>query len=121
MRLKDRFGNLPEIVYQLFNALRLRWLGKKMGFSRIILKSGKMRAYFINDKTSYYFESPQFSKVLNHLKNNFETTRIIEKNKKLSLAVKGVSTLEEAIHFCKKISLNESPQQDPILTPNEQG
>ena len=120
MELKDRFGDLPQVVYQLFDALRLRWLGKEIGFSRIILKSGKMRAYFINDKTSNYFESPQFSKVLNHLKNNFETTRMIEKNEKLSLAVKAVSTLEEAIHFCKKISLNESPQQDPILRPKEQ-
>ncbi len=120
MQLKDRFGDLPQAVYQLFDALRLRWLGKEIGFSRIILKSGKMRAYFINDKTSNYFESPQFSKVLNHLKNNFETTRMIEKNEKLSLAIKGVSTLEEAIHFCKKISLNESPQQDPILRPKEQ-
>tara|TARA_E500000331_G_scaffold356640_1_gene415630 strand:+ start:1015 stop:4380 length:3366 start_codon:yes stop_codon:yes gene_type:complete len=120
MQLKDRFGDLPQAVYQLFDALRLRWLGKEIGFSRIILKSGKMRAYFINDKTSNYFESPQFSKVLNHLKNNFETTRMIEKNEKLSLAIKGVSKLEEVIHFCKKISLNESPQQDPILRPKEQ-
>ena len=120
MQLKDRFGDLPQAVYQLFDALRIRWLAKEIGFSRIILKSGKMRAYFINDKTSNYFESAQFSKVLNHLKNNFEKTRMIEKNEKLSLAVKGVSTLEEAIHFCKKISLNESPQQDPILRPKEQ-
>lgn len=120
MQLKDRFGDLPQAVYKLFDALRLRWLAKEIGFSRIILKSGKMRAYFINDKTSNYFESAQFSKVLNHLKNNFEKTRMIEKNEKLSLAVKRVSTLEEAIHFCKKISLNESPQQDPILRPKEQ-
>ncbi len=120
IQLKDRFGNLPKAVYQLFDALRLRWIGKEIGFSRIILKSGKMRAYFINDKTSNYFESPQFSKVLNHLKNNFETTKMLEKNEKLSLEVKGVSTLEEAFRFCKKISLNESPQQDPILRPKEQ-
>ncbi|MEE2700190.1 MAG: transcription-repair coupling factor [Bacteroidota bacterium] len=120
-QLNDRFGALPQAVCQLFDALRLRWLGKEVGFSRIILKSGKMRAYFINDKTSNYFESAQFSKVLNYLKNNLDSTKMKEVNEKLSLEVIAIPTLSKAITFCKKISLNESRQLDQVLKPKVQG
>ena len=95
--LKDRFGELPKVIYQLFDALRLRWFGKEIGFTRIILKSGKMKAFFTDDKTSPYFESVQFSKVLDYLKNNFHTTQMKEKNRKLSFVVKGISGLDKVI------------------------
>ena len=118
--LEDRFGKIPNIVYQLFDALRLRWLGKEIGFTRIILKSGKMKAYFTDDKDSPYFESHQFSKVLDFLKNNFHTTQMKEKNEKLSFVVKGISGLDKAISLCNKINWNESPQQDPTVMPKRQ-
>ena len=102
-QLEDRFGTIPDEIHQLFDALRLRWLGKKIGFTRIILKSGKMRAFFTNDKTSTYFESPQFSKVLNYLKNNFEDTQIKEKKEKFSFEAKNVSGLNEAIVLSKNL------------------
>jgi len=118
--LKDRFGKIPNTVYQLFDALRLRWLGKKIGFTRIILKSGKMKACFTEDKTSPYFESHQFSKVLDYLKNNFHTTHMKEKNEKLSFVVKGISQLDKAISLCNKINWNESLQQDLTVMPKRQ-
>ncbi len=118
--LEDRFGEIPNTVYQLFDALRLRWLGKEIGFTRIILKSEKMKAYFTEDKTSPYFESPQFSKVLDYLKKNFHTTQMKEKNGKLSFVVKEISELHKATNLCKKISLNESPQQDLTVMPKRQ-
>ena len=103
---------MPKVLSRLFDALRLRWLGKKIGFTRIILKSGKLKAFFTTDKSSPYFESRQFSKVLEYLKKNFRTCEMKEKNGKLSFVVKDISELKTAISFCKKISLNESLQQD---------
>ena len=111
-QLKDRFGELPKVIFRLFDALRLRWLGKEIGFTRIILKSGKLKAFFTTDKSSPYFESRQFSKVLEYLKKNFRTCEMKEKNGKLSFVVKDISELKTSISFCKKISLNESLQQD---------
>ena len=111
-QLKDRFGKLPKVVFRLFDALRLRWLGQEIGFTRIILKSGKLKAFFTTDKSSSYFESKQFSKILEYLKNNFHTCEMKENNGKLSFIVKDISELKTAISFCKRISLNESLQQD---------
>ena len=118
--MKDRFGKIPKEIYRLFDALRLRWLGKEIGFTRIILKSGNMKAFFTEDKASPYFESVQFSKVLDYLKNNFHTTQMKEKNGKLSFVVKGISGLDKVISLCNKINWNESHQQDSSLMQKRQ-
>ena len=62
--LEDRFGNLPKQVSFLFQALRLRWLCKKLGFERLILKGGKLRCYFIGDPQSSFYETDHFNKLV---------------------------------------------------------
>ena len=44
--LQDRFGKIPQSVYELFHGLRLQWVAKELGFERIILKSNKLRCFF---------------------------------------------------------------------------
>jgi len=119
-KLKDRFGELPKAIFRIFDAIRLRWFGKKIGFTRIILKSGKLKAFFTTDKNSSYFESRQFSRILDYLKKNFRTCEMKEKNGKLFFIVKNISELKTAISFCKRISLNESLQQDLSAMQKEQ-
>ncbi|MDX2136364.1 MAG: transcription-repair coupling factor [Saprospiraceae bacterium] len=63
-RLEDRFGKLPAQVNALFEALRLRWLCKKLGFERLILKNRKLRCYFLSDPQSSFFETAQFTKLV---------------------------------------------------------
>ena len=63
-RLKDRFGDkLPKQVDALFEALRLQWVCKKIGFDRLILKSGKLRCYFVSDPQSSFYETAHFQKI----------------------------------------------------------
>lgn len=61
--LRDRFGKIPTPVKELFDGLRLRWIAKKMGFERIILKNNKLRCYFVENPQSPYYESPQFKEL----------------------------------------------------------
>lgn len=63
--IRDRFGPIPTQVDELFDGLRLRWVCKKLGFERIILKSGKLRAYFVEDPQSLYYETKRFDLILN--------------------------------------------------------
>lgn len=65
--LIDRFGPLPEAVENLFDALRLRWLARKLGFERLIYKKKKLRCFFISDQESAFFESPYFQKLLQYI------------------------------------------------------
>ncbi|MCB0531518.1 MAG: transcription-repair coupling factor [Saprospiraceae bacterium] len=62
--LEDRFGKLPKQVNFLFEALRLRWFCKKLGFERLILKGGKLRCYFVGDPQSSFYETEHFNKII---------------------------------------------------------
>lgn len=58
--LKDRFGKLPEQIEELFDGLRLRWVCRRLGFERLVLKNGKMMCFFVEDPQSLYYESEVF-------------------------------------------------------------
>ena len=103
-RLKDRFGEIPKAINNVCDALRLKWHAKQLGFERIILKNDKMRAYFPSKADSPYYNSDIFKKVLEYIKINFKTCKIIEKKGKLSIQIKNISTLKKALHICNYIS-----------------
>ena len=62
--LTDRFGKIPVPVFTLFEALRLQWLCKRLGFERLILKGGKLRCYFLSKPQSAFFETEEFHKII---------------------------------------------------------
>ncbi len=62
--LQDRFGKVPKQVKELYEGLRLRWICKRLGFERVILKGEKLRCYFVENPQSPFFESPVFQKLL---------------------------------------------------------
>ena len=61
--VKDRFGPLPSSTEELINTVRLRWLGERLGFEKISLKNGKMRAFFVSSNEKY-FNSDVFGHIL---------------------------------------------------------
>lgn len=62
--LKDRFGPIPKPIKELFDGLRLRWICSELGFERLSLKNRKMRAFFITNPQSSYFESVIFNRIM---------------------------------------------------------
>ena len=63
-KMIDRFGNIPRPLNTLFDALRLRWVCKMLGFERVILKSKKLRCYFVSDPQSSFYETQFFQNIL---------------------------------------------------------
>ncbi|NNE26815.1 MAG: transcription-repair coupling factor [Saprospiraceae bacterium] len=63
-KLRDKFGPIPFQVEELFNGIRLRWFCKKMGIERMSLKNRKMRAYFIRNAQSPFYETKFFKNFL---------------------------------------------------------
>ena len=97
-KLKDRFGKIPQQVKELFDALRLRWVSKQLGFERVILKNKKLRCYFISDPQSSFFETDLFNRLLQHVatKGANEGISFKKTNKYFLLVKDGVSNLKEA-------------------------
>lgn len=65
--IRDRFGPLPNSVEELVNSVRLRWLGEKLGFEKLVLKGDRLRGFFVSGKESY-FTSAEFGGILNYIK-----------------------------------------------------
>jgi transcription-repair coupling factor (superfamily II helicase) len=91
--LRDRFGPIPPQVEELFAGLRLRWECKKLGFERIILKGGKLRAYFVEDPQSLYFETRRFNNILQLI-----TTEGKLRGLKLKQAARHLILIKEDVH-----------------------
>ena len=62
-----------------------------------------MRAYFTIKRSSLYFESNAFNKILEYLKHNFNSCEMKEKSGKLSLIIKDINSAAKAIDICKEI------------------
>ena len=106
IHMEDRFGPIPQETKGLFQALKLRWLARKLGFEKVILKSGKYIGYFVYNQDSDYYSSPVFSGLLNFVQNHPRVCQIKEANKKLSLTVEGIDDIEQAYDFLIKIKGN---------------
>ena len=103
-RLNDRFGSVPPSIYNVCAALRLRWFAKEIGFERIILKNESMRSYFPSQADSNYYNSDTFKLVLDYLKRNFSNCEMTENKGKLSMRVKNILSIEDALKICKEIT-----------------
>jgi transcription-repair coupling factor (superfamily II helicase) len=102
-KLIDRFGKIPYKISILFNAIKLRWAGKKLGFEKIVLKNNFLRAFFTTDKNSNYFESIEFKKIMNFLRENPKDCQIKENRGKLSLRKEGVMEINQALELFNKL------------------
>jgi transcription-repair coupling factor (superfamily II helicase) len=75
----DRFGELPTQVSDLLDSVRLKWIATKMGIEKLIMKQGKMIGYFIQDQNSGFYQSADFSRVLQFVQLNADKCKMKEK------------------------------------------
>lgn len=108
----DRFGPLPEETERLILSMELKWLGKLIGFEKIILKGNKLIGSFIADQTSPYFQSDAFGKVLGYVRDHVNSVQLKEKNDKLRLVFSGISTIEESIDLLRAVTQSEAVSMD---------
>lgn len=94
--LRDRFGPVPVQVRELMNALRLRWVAKRMGFEKITLKAGAMKGTFISDPGSEFYRSDLFAFMIRYVQTHPTDTRLTEKKNRLSITFFRVQTVADA-------------------------
>ena len=102
-KLADRFGALPEEVLRLFDIVRIRQLGQKLGFEKIIIKNGVMIAFFISNPLSQYYKSDRFSKVLENISANPNLFELKQNDSKLRIFARNVDSISKAYNMLKKL------------------
>ncbi len=103
--LDDRFGIIPWQTMELLNSIRLRWLGKEIGFEKIVLKKNKLIAHFVSNPESHYFESKQFIHILNYLQQHSTACYMREDGNKLTLTFHRVLNVEHAMQTLRPLLL----------------
>ena len=96
-RLTDRFGPIPKVGSDLIEMVRLRRMAKTLGMEKVVLKTGKMTCYFVNNPNSSFYQSKAFDGILNYTQTHLKTTRLRELNNKRSLVVENVENIATAL------------------------
>jgi transcription-repair coupling factor (superfamily II helicase) len=103
-RLIDRFGALPATSMELLGIVKLRWTAISLGIERVVLKSGKMLCYFTGDPQSPFYQSEKFSDILQWIQRNHSKCRLKEAKGKLSIVLRDIHKIKEAVFFLTEIS-----------------
>ena len=69
----------------------------------LILKNNTMRSYFPAQENSQYYRSASFKSILNFIQHNMERCIMKEEKGKLSLKIKDILNIEDAITICNML------------------
>ena len=106
-KLTDRFGEFPPQAEELLQSIVLRRQAQKIGFEKLVLKQGRLTAYFLSNPQSLYFQSEQFSQILQFLQMHPHLGYMREKDNKLSLTFPKVGSVREAMGVLEKFEVEK--------------
>jgi transcription-repair coupling factor (superfamily II helicase) len=99
----DRFGPIPEQVLALFDIIRIRETGKRMGFERIVLKEGRLKVYFISNPHSQFYKSEILDGIIQYVQKHPALCRMKQSEKGLMLTLDGVFDVKQALYRVQDI------------------
>lgn len=104
----DRFGELPSQVSDLLDSVKLKWIATKMGVEKLIMKQGKLIGYFIQDQQSAFYQSNNFSKVLQFVQQNSQKCKMKEKKTRnglrLLITFENIKSTQQALAALSNIN-----------------
>ena len=102
-KLEDRFGPLPDELKRLFDIVRIRQLGQKLGFEKIIIKNGVLIAFFISNPLSQYYRTDRFSKILENVSIHPNLFELKQNDSKLRVFSRNIDSVAKAYEVLKKL------------------
>ncbi|MCD8438673.1 transcription-repair coupling factor [Tenacibaculum finnmarkense] len=84
-QIVDRFGEYPAEVQDLLDSVRIKWLAKKLGLEKIILKQKRLVGYFLSDQQSKFYETDGFTRMLQYVQENPKSCVMKQKETKNGL------------------------------------
>ena len=103
VEIEDRFGPIPKQVNEIFNGIRLRWVCKRLGIERVLLKKNRLKCVFTTNQESPFYESMVFTSMLNYVQVNPDRCQLKQSPKHLILNIEHIKGLGEGNKFLNKI------------------
>lgn len=102
IHLTDRFGRIPQPVANLFYVVKIRNLGMRLGFEKIIVKNGMCICWFVSQQNSNYFKSEVFEKILATVSSGIVPFVLKQSEDKLKLVAHGLDGLQASWSLLNK-------------------
>ncbi|MDE6717403.1 MAG: transcription-repair coupling factor, partial [Muribaculaceae bacterium] len=107
-QLRDRFGAIPGTSEELIRVVPLRLAAKRLGIERLVLKGGRMRAYFVDNDNKAYYSSRAFGRVLGWMQSHLAGTSLKEVNGRNLMVVEKVGSISDALRILTEIEATEA-------------
>jgi transcription-repair coupling factor (superfamily II helicase) len=101
--LEDRFGPLPTQVLSLVDAIRMRRRAMQLGFEKLLLKGGKMLAYFISKQESEYYNSAAFKSILQFAQQHPKQCSLKEQGARFYISIQSVNEVKDVMSIFASI------------------
>ena len=95
-QLQDRFGKMTPEVENLFQVVKIRNAGSRLGFEKVIVKNGMFIAFFVSNQMSPYFQSEIFARILDRINSGTCNLELKQSEGKLKIITRKIDTLEKA-------------------------
>ncbi len=109
--LVDRFGELPTQAVDLLNSVRIKWIASHIGLEKVIMKKGKFVGYFISDQKSRFYQTNNFTKILQYVQTHQQTCKMKEKQTRnglrLLLTFDKITSVEKALKVLQPLDFRE--------------
>ncbi|MBR4826267.1 MAG: transcription-repair coupling factor [Bacteroidales bacterium] len=103
VRLQDRFGHFSPEVENLFEVVKIRNAGARLGFDKIVVKNGMFIAFFIENQMSPYFQSDVFARVIDRVNAGAAALEFKQSKGRLKLITRNVDSLQKARQILSKL------------------
>lgn len=107
LSIKDRFGPIPTEVLDLIETVRLRWHAEQLGFEKLSLKAGIMKAQLSTINKEEYFKSDTFGAILKYVQLHPKHCKLKDAREKLLISFEPVSTIEMGLEILSSIYSNK--------------
>ncbi len=107
LQLQDRFGVLPQVTLGLLESVQLMWLAIRLGLERLIIKKGKCLGYFIADQEHPFYQSENFTHLLQQVQTSGGDLVLKEKQTqsglRLLLVIEHIQSIQALIQALKPL------------------
>jgi transcription-repair coupling factor (superfamily II helicase) len=86
------------------HSVRIKWAARHIGFTKLIIKSGKLIGHFAAENNSDYYQLPIFSSVLSYLQRNPRQVQVKQKGEKLTFVAADITALDQVYYIFSSIT-----------------
>jgi transcription-repair coupling factor (superfamily II helicase) len=97
--LLDRFGIIPEATLTLLDTIRIREIGAKIGFSRVVWRQKSLRCFVPSDAGEAYFSSERFQRLLAYVQQHGHDFRLKQQGDNLSIITPAPTVLDARVRL----------------------